>query len=97
MATNLENTVSSLEQCPSQHPANFRTVSNLGPQNIYPIPEGILNYNGTNTVAITLWSLDPQGARLGGFLLNPEFPIMSGYRRPALAPTPAWQPRPGSY
>ena len=30
----------------------------FGPVFAFPVPEGILNYNGTNTVALTLWALD---------------------------------------
>ncbi|KAL1962757.1 hypothetical protein VTN77DRAFT_9211 [Rasamsonia byssochlamydoides] len=58
-------------------------VNNLGPQTSFPVPEGILNYNGTNYVAITLWALDPNGARIhGGLGLVPSFtPVRSGYRK----------------
>ncbi|CAE7133094.1 unnamed protein product, partial [Rhizoctonia solani] len=34
-----------------------RHVSNLGPQSVYPIPEGILNHRGQNDVLLTIWSL----------------------------------------
>ncbi|KAG8731749.1 hypothetical protein FRC10_001462 [Ceratobasidium sp. 414] len=39
-------------------------VSNLGPQTVYPIPEGILNHRGENDVLLALWSLDLSGARV---------------------------------
>ena len=77
--------------------ADSTKVSNLGPQNSFPVPEGILNYNGTNFVSITLWSLDPQGARLGGLLLLDRGAIQSGYQRPALSPLPRWEKRPNAY
>ncbi|KAF8751739.1 Beta-galactosidase, domain 3 [Rhizoctonia solani] len=41
-----------------------RHVSNLGPQTVYPIPEGILNHRGENDVLLTIWSLDSTGAKI---------------------------------
>ncbi|CAE6436343.1 unnamed protein product [Rhizoctonia solani] len=41
-----------------------RHVSNLGPQTVYPIPEGILNHRGENDVLLTIWSLDAAGAKI---------------------------------
>ncbi|KAI1417373.1 glycoside hydrolase family 35 protein [Hypoxylon sp. FL1857] len=72
-------------------------VANLGPQTSFPVPEGILNHNGANTVALTLWALDGGGAKLDGFSLEPEMPLWSGYRKPWLAPQPAWREREGAY
>ncbi|KAI1483335.1 glycoside hydrolase family 35 protein [Daldinia eschscholtzii] len=72
-------------------------VANLGPQTAFPVPEGVLNHNGVNTVALTLWSLDDAGARLGSFALEPEMPLWSGYRKPWLAPQPSWEEREGAY
>ncbi|KAF2092799.1 putative beta-galactosidase E [Rhizodiscina lignyota] len=72
-------------------------VSNLGPQTTYPVPEGILNYDGMNTVALTLWALNKEGARLGSLGLEPQMPVLSGYRKPALSPQPRWSPRAGAY
>ncbi|KAI1456826.1 glycoside hydrolase family 35 protein [Annulohypoxylon moriforme] len=72
-------------------------VANLGPQTTFPVPEGILNHNGANTVALTLWSLDEGGAKLDGFSLEPEMPLWSGYRKPWSSPQPAWQEREGAY
>jgi beta-galactosidase len=97
MVTNLESLVCKINEYWPRWSANSCEVSNLGPQNNYPIPEGILNYNGTNTIGITIWSLDQQGARLGGLLFNPDFPVMSSYQRPTLAPMPSWERRPSSY
>jgi len=30
----------------------------LGPQSVFPVPQGILDYDGPNTVAISLWALE---------------------------------------
>ncbi|KAF5348545.1 hypothetical protein D9756_009580 [Leucocoprinus leucothites] len=36
-----------------------KRVGNLGPQSKFPVHEGILNYRGTNTVAVALWAMTP--------------------------------------
>lgn len=72
-------------------------VANFGPQTNFPVPEGILNHNGINTVALTLWALNEDGAKLDGLSLEPEMPLWSGYRKPWLSPQPAWQARKGAY
>ncbi|KDQ50498.1 glycoside hydrolase family 35 protein [Jaapia argillacea MUCL 33604] len=35
-----------------------KRVSNLGPEYKFPVHEGILDYHGTNTVAVALWSME---------------------------------------
>ncbi|KIY43874.1 glycoside hydrolase family 35 protein [Fistulina hepatica ATCC 64428] len=35
-----------------------KRVGNLGPQSRFPVPEGILDYHGKNTVAIALWTME---------------------------------------
>ncbi|GFG08426.1 probable beta-galactosidase E [Aspergillus lentulus] len=72
-------------------------LNDLGPQTNFPVPEGILNYNGVNYVALTLWALEPQGALVGGLELVASTPIQSGYRKPAPGPQPGWKPRRGAY
>ncbi|OKL55621.1 putative beta-galactosidase E [Talaromyces atroroseus] len=72
-------------------------INNLGPQTTYPVPEGILNYNGDNFIAVTLWAMDTDGAKLAGLDLVPTAVIKSGYSRPALAPQPTWTLRDGAY
>ncbi|GFF25268.1 probable beta-galactosidase E [Aspergillus udagawae] len=72
-------------------------VNDLGPQTNFPVPEGILNYNGVNYVALTLWALESQGALVGGLELVASTPFLSGYRKPAPAPQPGWKPRRGAY
>ncbi|KAI0481923.1 glycoside hydrolase superfamily [Xylariaceae sp. FL0804] len=72
-------------------------VANLGPQTTFPVPEGILNHNGVNTVAITLWAFEEGGAKLDGLSLVPEMPVWSGYQKPWAAPQPKWTIRPEAY
>ncbi|KAF8551280.1 glycoside hydrolase family 35 protein [Imleria badia] len=35
-----------------------KRVANLGPQYKFPVQQGILNYNGINTVAVALWAME---------------------------------------
>ncbi|KZP00442.1 glycoside hydrolase family 35 protein [Calocera viscosa TUFC12733] len=39
-----------------------RRVANLGPQYSFPVHQGILDYSGTNTVAVLLWAMEDTGA-----------------------------------
>ncbi|OAS99658.1 uncharacterized protein BDCG_16245 [Blastomyces dermatitidis ER-3] len=55
-------------------------VSNLGPQTSFPIPHGILNYQGKNTVGITLWALDGKGAKLERLVLEYREAVRTGMR-----------------
>ncbi|KAK5021119.1 hypothetical protein LTR60_000118, partial [Cryomyces antarcticus] len=41
-------------------------VHNIGPQDAFPVPEGIFNYHGSNYVAMSLWALDAGGAKVEG-------------------------------
>jgi hypothetical protein len=36
----------------------------IGNQIDYPVPPGILDYNGDNTIAITVWSQSAEGAEV---------------------------------
>ncbi|KAI0688987.1 glycoside hydrolase family 35 protein [Cytidiella melzeri] len=41
-----------------------RFNSRDGPQEVFPLPEGILNHRGKNELMVTLWSLDAEGAKM---------------------------------
>lgn len=75
----------------------LRPVNNIGPQQAYPVPEGILNYHGTNYVALSLWALDAAGARVQDVQLVSTAIIQSGYGKVELSPMPAYTPRAGAY
>lgn len=45
-------------------------INNLGPQHVFTLPAGILNPNGHNEIAIAVWGLDQDGARLGSVSLE---------------------------
>ncbi|KAK5108976.1 hypothetical protein LTR62_007610 [Meristemomyces frigidus] len=72
-------------------------VHNIGPQDVFPVPEGIWNYHGSNYVAIALWSLEGEGAKIGNLSLVAGPPIQSGYGPVALSPMTGWAPRAGAY
>ncbi len=40
-------------------------INYLGPQHTFPIPNGILNPNGRNTIALAVWNLDGSTGGLG--------------------------------
>lgn len=61
------------------------------------MPQGILNYSGTNHVSITLWSQAESGAKLGGLELVADAVIQSGMSDPVLSPMPAWEAREDAY
>ncbi|CAE6479336.1 unnamed protein product [Rhizoctonia solani] len=39
-------------------------VANMGPQVLFPVPEGVLDHRGENDVMLILWSLDSEGAKV---------------------------------
>ncbi|KAL5334625.1 putative beta-galactosidase A [Aspergillus crustosus] len=63
-------------------------VNTVGPQTKYPVPEGILNYQGTNWIGVTLWAQEEKGAKLESFKLEYGRPV-----RTTLDVQPAEQPR----
>ncbi|THX45687.1 putative beta-galactosidase, partial [Aureobasidium pullulans] len=44
-------------------------VSNIGPQDVFPVPQGIFDYNGPNYLAVSLWALDEGGAKISNLSL----------------------------
>lgn len=72
-------------------------VHNVGPQDTFPVPEGIWNYHGENYLAVSLWALDPTGAKLSDFSLVTGTPVQSGYGPIGLSPMTGWTKRQGAY
>lgn len=72
-------------------------VNNIGPQTVFPVPEGIFNYHGSNYVAVSLWALDAEGAKVSNFSLIAGHPIQSGFGPVELSPAPEWKEREGAY
>ncbi|KJA23488.1 glycoside hydrolase family 35 protein [Hypholoma sublateritium FD-334 SS-4] len=44
-------------------------INNIGPQTLFVLPAGILRRQSTNTLALSLWSLDAAGASIAGLSL----------------------------
>lgn len=75
-----------------------RLSSNIGPQWVFPVPEGILNYKGENWVGISLWALNEGGAKVPAMELNATSgQIWSGREKVVLVDSPAWEERDGAY
>ncbi|KAK6203775.1 hypothetical protein LQW54_008788 [Pestalotiopsis sp. IQ-011] len=72
-------------------------INNLGPQQSFPVPQGILDYNGENYLALTVWSQDAAGGHLGGLSLVANAIIQSGIKRPAMSWTGLWEKREEAY
>jgi hypothetical protein len=76
----------------------FGKFSNgIGPQKRFPVPEGILNYRGKNTVAVSIWALEEGGATPKGFELVKGMPVKTGYGKIEMAPMEDWKERQGAY
>jgi arginine exporter protein ArgO len=46
-------------------------VNDVGPQHVFVLPQGILRHQGTNTIALAVWSDDVDTAGLGAVDLVP--------------------------
>ncbi|KAJ5731456.1 beta-galactosidase [Penicillium malachiteum] len=72
-------------------------VNHIGPQSHFPIPEGILNHNGINYLALAVWSQDTESFQLAGLKLQAEAVVLRGYEKPSLVPAQSFTPRKSSY
>ncbi|KAM0327577.1 hypothetical protein ACHAQA_005870 [Verticillium albo-atrum] len=72
-------------------------VPHIGPQARFPVPEGILNYHGVNTVGITLWAMEEGGARIEGLGWDVSMVTASGFGKIRLTEAPEWEERKGAY
>ncbi|KAF2676592.1 glycoside hydrolase family 35 protein [Lentithecium fluviatile CBS 122367] len=72
-------------------------VNGMGPQQRFPVPEGILNYRGDNHIAVSIWALAEDGAKPGGFELVARMPVKSGYGQVEMASMSSWEERAGAY
>jgi hypothetical protein len=72
-------------------------IPHIGPQSRYPIPEGILNHHGSNTIGLTLWALEEGGARIQGLGWHVSMITETGFGDVELAPAPKWKQRDGAY
>jgi len=72
-------------------------VHNVGPQDLFSVPEGIWNYHGSNYLGISLWALEAGGARLRNLSLVAGPVIQSGYGPVELSPMTGWEERVDAY
>ncbi|KAI0339083.1 hypothetical protein BDW22DRAFT_1362002 [Trametopsis cervina] len=68
-----------------------KRVANVGPQSKFPVPPGILNYNGKNTVALALWQLTD--AKVSPNLKLVLDGAVEGGVGPVRSNNPGWTPR----
>ena len=68
------------------------TASNLGPQKSFPVPQGVLNHRGLNTVALSIWAFDPR-VKLAGFSLAADGIVESSMYPVEAVPQPHWKRR----
>lgn len=75
-----------------------RYTSNVGPQSEFPVPEGVLDYQGENWLGLVLWALGSDGAKVPGLnWTHSSTPALTGRAMPSLVEQPAWELRPGAY
>ncbi|KAK2061556.1 family 35 glycosyl hydrolase [Colletotrichum caudatum] len=72
-------------------------VSNIGPQTRFPVPEGVLRYQGANSVGLAVWALGKGGARVRKFRLEAGEVVTTGREEVKVVAGPVWSPRPGAY
>ncbi|KAF9268257.1 glycoside hydrolase family 35 protein [Marasmius fiardii PR-910] len=68
-------------------------VNHIGPQTSFPVPQGIFNYKGKNTLAVSLWAMDEGGAKLASLDLKLTAKVQTGFGPVVNAPLTEWTPR----
>ncbi|KAF8974695.1 glycoside hydrolase superfamily [Flammula alnicola] len=72
-------------------------VNHIGPQKSFPVPQGILNYQGENTLAVSLWAAGSDGAKLDSVALQFTAKVESSMPAVVNQPLSVWAPRAGAY
>ncbi|KAJ7688379.1 glycoside hydrolase superfamily [Mycena rosella] len=72
-------------------------VNNIGPQTSFPVPQGILNYQGANTLAVSLWAAGSGGARLDSLSLRLTSRVESSMPAVVNQPLTPWTKRLGVF
>ncbi|CCX12140.1 glycoside hydrolase family 35 protein [Pyronema domesticum] len=72
-------------------------ANNVGPQTSFPVPEGILNHRGDNSLGVSLWAMDKAGAKLCGLDLKAKLVAETSYGSVAPSEQPKWVKRKGAY
>jgi hypothetical protein len=72
-------------------------VNNIGPQTQFPVPEGILNYQGKNYLGIAVWGLESGETKLGGLELGADAFIATGLGKVGVVDGIEYEERDGAY
>ncbi|KAF4445819.1 putative beta-galactosidase [Fusarium austroafricanum] len=73
-----------------------RYIANVGPQTVFPVPEGVFNYRGDNWIGVSLWALE-KGANLEGLTLKAGVPVQTGRKPVKVVNGPKYAHRQGAY
>ncbi|KAI0738818.1 glycoside hydrolase superfamily [Daedaleopsis nitida] len=68
-----------------------KRIGDIGPQTRFPVPPGILDYNGENTVAVALWVM--QDVEVHPTLVLVVDGVLDGGVGPIATNNPGWTPR----
>lgn len=68
-------------------------VPHIGPQDRYPIPEGVIDHHGRNTIALTVWALDKGGTEVKGLKWHVGMVSKTGFGSIENSPAPKWAER----
>ncbi|KAL3474533.1 putative beta-galactosidase A [Aspergillus californicus] len=76
-----------------------KLIRRLGPQSSFPVPEGILDYRGRNTVALTYWSQENGTVATGlkGVSVRAGRPVLTGRSEVEVVKSPGWERRRDAY
>ncbi|KAF2493127.1 hypothetical protein BU16DRAFT_563304 [Lophium mytilinum] len=74
-----------------------RYIANIGPQRSFPVPEGIINHQGENTIGLILWSLDAEGGKLTSLSLESTAAVQWAYGPVAKVEQPEYVLRPHAF
>lgn len=72
-------------------------VSNIGPQTSFPVPQGVLDYKGTNYLGLSLWALQPDGVKVESLVMEQKSPVITALRGIEVIDMPSYEEREGAY
>lgn len=72
-------------------------INQVGPQTKFPVPQGILDYQGKNYVGVSLWGQDGGATKLGGLELGIDGIVWSGLGSVGVVKGQVYEKRDGAY
>ncbi|OJD37610.1 glycoside hydrolase family 35 protein [Diplodia corticola] len=73
-------------------------IHNIGPQDVFPVPEGIWDYRGSNTVAVSVFGQEEAGVAVEGLeLVLGGTPVKTGFGAVEVVKGESWGEREGVY